>query len=36
MGQDIKDLLKDDQLHIQKGLSDGHEVRFLDRLNLIS
>lgn len=33
MGQDIKDLLKDDQLHIQKGLSDGHEARFLDRLN---
>ncbi|EDP95776.1 hypothetical protein U8527_11695 [Kordia algicida OT-1] len=33
MGQDIKDLLKNDQLHIQNGLSDGHEARFLDRLN---
>lgn len=32
MGQDIKDLLKKEQLHIQKGLSDGHEARFLDRL----
>lgn len=33
MGQDIKDLLKNDQLHIQKGLSDGHEARFLERLD---
>lgn len=32
MGQDIKDLLKKEQLHIQKGLSDGHEARFLERL----
>ncbi|WP_420573619.1 hypothetical protein [Kordia sp.] len=32
MGQDIKDLLKNDPLHIQKGLSDGHEARFLERL----
>ncbi|WP_430408629.1 hypothetical protein [Kordia sp.] len=33
MGQDIKDLLKNEQLHIQKGLSDGHEARFLERLD---
>ncbi|WP_298421661.1 hypothetical protein [uncultured Kordia sp.] len=33
MGQDIKDLLKKEQLHIQNGLSDGHEARFLDRLD---
>ncbi len=33
MGQDIKDLLKKEQLHIQKGLSDGHETRFLNRLD---
>lgn len=32
MAQDIKDLLKKEQLHIQKGLSDGHEARFLERL----
>ncbi|WP_298515939.1 hypothetical protein [uncultured Kordia sp.] len=32
MGQDIKDLLKKEQLHIQKELSDGHEARFLERL----
>ncbi|WP_046755575.1 hypothetical protein [Kordia jejudonensis] len=32
MGQDIKDLLKNEPLHIQKGLPDGHEARFLDRL----
>lgn len=32
MGQDIKDLLKKEQLHIKKGLSDGHEARFLERL----
>ena len=35
MGQDIKDLLKDDQLHIQNGLSDGHEARFLERLDTV-
>jgi hypothetical protein len=35
MGQDIKDLLKTEQLHIQKGLSDGHETRFLDRLETV-
>lgn len=33
MGQDIKDLLKNEQLHIQNGLSEGHEARFLDRLD---
>ena len=33
MAQDIKDLLKKEQLHIQKGLSDGHEARFLERLD---
>lgn len=33
MGQDIKDLLKKEQLHIQKGLSEGHEARFLERLD---
>jgi len=33
MGQDIKDLLKTEQLHIQKELSDGHEARFLKRLD---
>lgn len=32
MGQDIKDLLKKEPLHIKKGLSDGHEARFLERL----
>ena len=32
MGQDIKDLLKTEPLHIQKGLPDGHEARFLNRL----
>ncbi|WP_046745317.1 hypothetical protein [Kordia zhangzhouensis] len=32
MGQDIKDLLKNDQLHIQKGLPDEHEARFLQWL----
>lgn len=33
MAQDIKDLLKKEPLHIQKGLSDGHEARFLERLD---
>ncbi|MBC8756340.1 hypothetical protein H2O64_16820 [Kordia sp. YSTF-M3] len=33
MGQDIKDLLKTEPLHIQKELSDGHEARFLERLD---
>jgi hypothetical protein len=33
MGQDIKDLLKTEQLHIKKELTDGHEARFLDRLD---
>ncbi|QHI35270.1 hypothetical protein IMCC3317_06160 [Kordia antarctica] len=33
MGQDIKDLLKTEPLHIQNELPDGHEARFLDRLD---
>jgi hypothetical protein len=33
MGQDIKDLWKTEQLHIKKELTDGHEARFLDRLD---
>ena len=33
MGQDIKDLLKTEPLHIQSELTDGHEARFLDRLD---
>jgi hypothetical protein len=33
MAQDIKDLFKKEQLHIQNGLSDGHEARFLERLD---
>jgi len=33
MGQDIKDLLKTEQLHIQNELTDGHEARFLERLD---
>jgi len=33
MAQDIKDLLKKEQFQIQTGLSDGHEARFLERLD---
>jgi vacuolar-type H+-ATPase subunit I/STV1 len=33
MAQDIKDLFKKEQLHIQNTLSDGHEARFLERLD---